>query len=463
MDTTLFLVILGTLTAVYTVFGLMASRDVASQTDYFLAGRNLSIPTITATLLATQIGGGMFLGTAQAPFEGLLYALGIVLGFLGLGLGIAARLRKFNVSIVSEIFEVTYKSPTLFYITSFLSVLSMAGIIIGQIIAAKSIFVHFVGIDSDLIFLGFWSFLILYTMFGGLHAVVVADKLQIMFIIAVFSSICIYGLWTRPVPFFAQETFDSIKMLWGSAVGLRPDRIFSLVMMPFLFSFIEQDLAQRFFSASTQRSAAIAALLASVLLLLFAFVPFYFGIEAQLNITDHITGENPLIPVLRATTNPFFFVCGICAILAAITSTADSLLCAISSIINSTLQRTRFTSTSLTFSRSITFTTGVITLLASYLVPTQILGILVSSYELSVSCLLVPLFGSFFLQDLRKNAALYSCAAGFISFVFFKLPFDKLWYTEWNFPITLLCSMIGYYIGYLIDEPRDLKSYTQPH
>jgi SSS family solute:Na+ symporter len=201
IDSTLFLVILGSLTALYAVFGIMASWHVTSQTDYFLAGRSLSIPAITGTLLATQIGGGMFLGTAQAPFEGLLYAVGMALGFLGLGLGIAARLRKYNVGIVSEIFELSYQSSTLFYITSVLSVLSMAGIIVGQIIAAKSIFVHFVGIESDWIFLTFWGLIIAYTMIGGLHAVVIADKIQITFIIAVFTGICVYGLYIRPTAF----------------------------------------------------------------------------------------------------------------------------------------------------------------------------------------------------------------------------------------------------------------------
>lgn len=461
MDSMLFLIILGTLTTIYTVFGIMASRHVKSQTDYFLAGRSLTIPAITATLLATQVGGGMFLGTAQAPFEGLLYALGIVLGFLGLGLGVAARLRKFNVSIISEIFEISYKSSALFYITSFLSVLSMAGIIVGQIIAAKSIFVHFVGIENDIIFLSFWALIILYTMIGGLHAVIIADKIQILFIITVFSGICAYGLWTRPVAFFSNETLQSIKVLWSMST-LSVDTVLRLVAMPFFFSFIEQDLAQRFFSANTQRSAAIAAFLASILLLLFAFVPFYFGIEAQLNFADHISVQNPLIPVLKASTNPFFFVCGVCAILAAITSTADSLLCAISSIITMTVQRTH-KALSLNTSRFITLITGIATLIASYCIPQHILGILVGSYEISVSCLLVPLLGAFFLQDLRKSAALYSCIAGFVSFVYFKLPYNTLWYTKWNLLVTLGLSAAGYLLGYWVDKRHSHTGHEPAH
>lgn len=461
IDSTLFLLILGTLTALYTVFGLIASRHVTTQTDYFLAGRNLSIPTITGTLLATQIGGGMFLGTAQAPFEGLLYALGIVLGFLGLGLGIAARLRKFNVSIVSEIFELSYKSSTLFYITSVLSVLSLAGIVVGQIIAAKSIFVHFVGIESDWVFLSFWALIILYTMIGGLHAVIVADKVQIIFIITIFTGICIYSLWTRPVAFFTHDTLNSVKFLWDSS-AITVDKVLSLVVVPFLFSFIEQDLAQRFFSASTQRVAAIAALLASILLLLFAFIPFYFGLEAQLSFADHIAVANPLIPVLKASTSPLFFVFGICAILAAITSTADSLICAISSILSMTLQRTHKAIT-LNTSRMITLGTGIVTLIASYCVPQHILGILVGSYEVSVSCLLVPLLGAFFLPDLRKKAALYSCFVGFASFVYFKLPYENLWYTKWNLLVTLGLSAVAYLIGHMLDTKAPQTGHEPAH
>ena len=101
--------------------------------------------------------------------------------------------------------------------------------------------------------------------------------------------------------------------------------------MPLLFSIIEQDLAQRFCSTNLKRSAMLSAFAAGILLLLFAFVPFYFGVQhtSQMYYT---TDVNLYYPFYGHIPLHFFYALAVCALLSAITSTTDSLLCAISAI-----------------------------------------------------------------------------------------------------------------------------------
>lgn len=449
----LFIVIFGTLLTLYFTVGIIASTKVHTNTDYFLAGKALTVPAITATLLATQIGGGMFLGTAQDPFRGILYIIGMVIGFLVLGLGVASRLQALKVTTIAEIFEKSYKSKFLSNITAFLSAASMFGIVIAQIVAAKSILFHFTGIDNPLLFLAFWAFVIGYTMIGGLAAVVMTDTVQVFFIITVFSGICLYSFFTSPISFFTQEhhAFAQI-MLKNSALTF--DEGFRIVSMPVLFSIIEQDLAQRFFAAKTKQTAAIAALCASILLLLFAFVPFYLGMLAPLLNIEVPLGVSPLLPVLKHLTNPLFFVLAVCALLSAITSTADSLLCAVSTVVTTSIighSKKKFNTVSL--SRVITLLCGIAALIASWHMPDNVITLLINSYEISVACLFVPLVCCFILKDLREHAALTSSIFGFLGFLFFKIT-NIPTIAPYSIIIILGLSFIGYALGYKISKKR---------
>ncbi|MFT6765933.1 MAG: SSS family solute:Na+ symporter [Alteromonas naphthalenivorans] len=292
-----------------------------------------------------------------------------------------------------------------------------------------------------------------YTMIGGLAAVVIADFVQIIIIITVFSGICLYSLFTNPISFFTVENYSQAKLIltqsslsWGQA--------FKILTMPIFFSIIEQDLAQRFFAAKTERTAALSAFFASILLLLFSFVPFYLGMQARLSGALIPSGVNPLLPILKTLTSPFVFVLALCALLSAITSTTDSLLCAVSAIITTMI--TRFNKSikpSVSISRGVTLICGLLTLGASYLVPPNIIDILIGSYELSVSCLFVPLFFCFITKDLRREAALSSALFGAIGFLFF-LTSNYISLQAYSVVITLGFSLLGYALGFALSSKK---------
>jgi SSS family solute:Na+ symporter len=188
--------------------------------------------------------------------------------------------------------------------------------------------------------------------------------------------------------------------------------------MPIFFSLIEQDLAQRFFAARTKTVATLSALIAGLCLILFSLVPIYLGVKAKLLGLPLAPGASPLIPVLELLTNELVLVLAVCAIIAAITSTADSLLCAISSNIALDFDLS-WTGIKDPVKRSqvITLIIGITALLASYFVPQEIIPILIESYAISVSCMLVPLLFAYFKNEVKKEAAVAAVVAGFVTFV----------------------------------------------
>lgn len=451
MNSALFFAVFSVLALFYTILGFLASKKVKNTSDYFLAGRNLGLFAVTLTLIATQVGGGMLVGTSQDAYlygiYGILYTVGMAVGFVLLGSGLASKLQSLNVATTAELFETRYGSTTLKTVASLLSVITMTGILIGQVVASRTIIeiLQFGTTGNELIFIGFWIFVILYTMVGGLKAVVITDVFQVLLIIAIFSGIFIYSVFFGP-------SFD-----WGSLMTIQKEQFGSLpismnmviatLIMPILFSLIEQDLAQRFFAARTKRIATLSALLTAGFMILFALVPIYFGMQAKLLGLSIPAGSSPLMTIIELLTNEFVVVLALCAIIAAITSTADSLLCAISSNLAQDFDFSWLGKhNALSRSKMITLIAGLIALGASFMVPQNVIDILIGSYAISVSCLFVPLVWSYFTDRISKQAAMISVAAGFISWVamlFWKTDAPKAL-------VPLACSFIGYCAGLLI-------------
>ncbi len=437
----------------YCILGLFASSRVHNTTDYFLAGRNLGLIPVAFSLIGAQLGGAMLLGTSQdaykVGFYGILYTLGIVFGFLLLASGFAARLQTFKVGTTAELFETFYHSTVLKKIASFLSILTLCGILVSQIVGSKAL-ISAVIPHADPYFIAFWLFLIAYTMVGGLEAVVITDIAQVLFIITVFVGIFLYSIWQEPT--WSIGTLSSLQTNFSSAC-INSAGFVATLIMPALFSLIEQDLAQRFFAARSRTVATIAAIIAMIFMFCFAFIPLYFGMKAKLLGLPIAEGTSPLIPAIHALTNDVVIIFATCGIIAAITSTAASLLCAASSNI---AQDFGFTSgkNRLYFSKLITLLVGLSALYASYIVPKDVIGIVISSYEISVSCLLVPLLFVYFNRASSKYAAWGAIIAGAVSFIAI-----HFWDTTLPKALLPLCaSLLGYGIGSFFGTKQTSKN-----
>jgi len=447
MNIPLFLTIFSGLGIVYLILGFLASRNIKTTVDYFLAGRKLGFFAVTFTLIATQLGGNMVIGASDWAYTyglyGILYSMGMGLGFLLLSTGFAAKLHACNVATTAELFETKFNSKLLRKIASIISIMSLCGILVSTVLALKALLLG-LGIHNEAIFIMFWVFIIAYTMIGGLKAVVVTDTFQVLLIIAILGGIFLYCLLFQPAPLIPLTDLID-KQSEFITTALSATKIIALFLMPALFSLMEQDLAQRFFAARSQRVALSSALGAALFIILFGFVPVYFGMQANLANIAIPAGGNSLVALLEVLTNSnIIFILAVCAITAAITSTADSLLCAISSNLAQDFDVSWLGfRNKLLISQGVTLLAGVSAFLASYVVTKQILDVTIASYELSVSCLLVPFLFALYKDNLNKNAAFGAALFGLIGFILFRI---------WPVPVakevaTLSLSLLGYWIG----------------
>ncbi len=445
MDISLFLVAFLSLGIMYLIIGIMASKKVHSNADYFLAGKSLTIPAVTFTLIATQLGGGMLLGTAQEAYTnglyGIAYTAGICIGFLLLAFCFAERLQALQVATTAELFETRYHSTTLKKIASILSIITMSGILIAQVIGSKS-FLASIGFYNEYAFLLFWAFTIFYTMVGGLQAVVWTDTAQVCLIMLVFGYLFIQSIYQNP---HSLLTLCKPHTLFKE-ISFNRTLFFSTMLIPALFSLIEQDIAQRFFAAKNGFVARISALCAALFLIIFACIPIYFGMQAKITGIPLAGHTSPLMPMLATISGGFLLALAACAIIAAINSTADSLLCAISSNIAQDFDLSFLPGTQLIRSKAITLIVGIFAVGASYFMTQNIISIIVQSYELSVYCLFVPLVACYFIDTVKKKAAITSLIFSLSSLLYFWIGNSA----ESKTAITLSASIIGYVIGWFL-------------
>lgn len=441
MNYTLFFILLGLLGIASLWIGKRAGRGAKTNEDYFLAGRGLSLFPLAMTLLATQLGGGALLGSAEEAYTRgwsvFFYPLGMVLGLLFLGLGFGAKMRKLNLSTVAEIFEKVYGSVPLRKVASLLSIACLFFVLTANGIASKKLFIS-LGIQGNWLYTLFWLTVVVYTSFGGLKGVVNTDVMQAIFILIALS---IVGLFF----FFGVES-DQVAETIVQTTGDIP--WLSWLLMPLLFMLIGQDMGQRCFSAKGPRTISIASVIASLLLFGGCLCPIFLGSKAaELGITVP-EGGSVLVSAAIAMTNPIVATLLAVAILMAIISTVDSLLCSISSnlVFDFPLLKKR----KILFAQGITFTLGMLTYLLSFLFD-NVLSMMILSYELSAALLFVPIFAALFMKKGNRRSALFAMLLGAFGFLMLReVPYKEIW--------TLLLAASGYVIGAIVTKREESLS-----
>jgi solute:Na+ symporter, SSS family len=421
--------------------GVTFSNRAKKTSDYFLADRSLGWALLTMTFAATQIGGGFILGTCAAAYnEGpfaIFFPLGYCLGFLGLGLGFGAKLRSLELNTASDIFERYYDSKLLKKIAAILSILSLTGILIAQAVALKQ-FLFSCGWQDNWIFLLAWAIVIIYTTQGGFLAVVWTDTVQAICMIGTLIATFYFTLSHTPA------TFATSTQELDSCFAVAAPKLLGYILMPCLFTFIEQDMCQRCFAAKSGRDVSVAGILAALMLFILAIIPVYMGIVAwNLGVAD--APNSKFMEVVKFFSNRAIISCAASAILLAIISTASSLLSAVSSNISQDFHPEGEEKLSLSKTKAITLATGLLALIGAYLA-TDILSCMVASYELSVAGLFIPFVFAVFKKD---GARCYHKAA-ILSFIFGTLGFIVT--KSYNFGVLnellpLASSACGFLIG----------------
>ena len=410
MNYYVFISFLAAIAVVSLIFGKLTSKKAsATYSDFYLSGRSVKFFSLMMTLLATQFGGGAIIGSSEAAFTSgwmaICYSLGIAIGLVILSLGIGGRFRTLNISTIPEVFEVAYGSSGLRRFAGLVYIVSMFLILLAVCIAMRKFF-YSIGFTSDMLYIGFWCVVIVYTMFGGLSAVIMADTLQIILVLSLFL-----------IVFFTMDT-SSISLnseLTPSATSIP---VISWLLMPCLFTIIGQDMGQRCFAAESPRAVFLAAFGAGVLMVVASLFPVYLGLmgaEAGLVKGD----EGIIMRVIQLVTNPVMSSLFAAGILMAITSTANSLLCSISLNIAMDIPwiRNMPAASSKWVARTVTFIVGMAAVFGSYL-GNDVIPIMLEAYGLTVTAFFVPIIMALIYKRLSWFAGLASTIMGTTVFVF---------------------------------------------
>ena len=420
---------------IFLFIGYKSRQNIKGNDTYFLADRKLGVFSVCMSLLATQLGGGVILGTSEFSYKygiyGIFYTLGLSLGLLGVAFFGAKQLREKNIATVAELFEKEYNSAFLRKVASAISIFSLYGILVSLVIGTKKFLMSF-GIENGLMLYAFWAILIAYTVLGGIKAVVYTDVVQILVIFVIFVIVIAY---------YTIVGFEHIQFSFKNLFHTQNTDNISFtpyIVVPFLYVFIEQDMAQRFFATKNAKIAYKSALLAALLLMLFSFIPVIFGVAAR-NVNHIPDGGSAMIFFFLQTSNDFIASIVALAILCAIISTADSLLCAISS--NLTLDFKKNTSTSnLLYTRILTLTLGILAIIIAHYF-NDIMRAMLVSYEIMICTLFLPIVMCYFNFKKRTIFAYLSILLGLAGFLL-----HTKFTAFFNFNITreLFCILLSF-------------------
>lgn len=440
MNLIAFILILFGLQTVCFYAGKKSAEGLNNQDDYFLAGKGIKFFPLMMTFLATQMGGGLILGSAEEAYHYgwavLFYPLGAAMGLAVLGFGVGRQMAQFKISTVAQIFEVVFGSTTLKKIASTLSILSLFMILVAQVIASSKFMVS-IGFDHIGWFIAFWAIVILYTSLGGLKAVVATDVIQAAFFAVVFA-LCFFIAYSSSGSGPLSVNFNKEDIAFST------DKLYGWLLMPLMFMVVEQDMGQRCFAADSPKTVSKATLCAAFITMILSVVPIYFGVTAKDLNLEIPTGSSVLMEAVKQLTSPIITAFMATAILAAIISTADSLINAISSNVAQDFNVSVFKKKdNIKASQAISGAIAVAAIFFSFYF-NNIVDLLIQSYELSVSCLFIPILIALFKKTKGNTlAAALSVAFGALGFALLRvypveLPKEI---------VSVGLSLIGYCVG----------------
>lgn len=403
--------------AVIFLIGVYATRFIGDTTDFLLAGRRLGLLLATATLCATHFGGGFVMGSGEWGFQhgvsGIAYAAGVGLSLVVLGLVAARRMRRLAMFTVPDYLALRYQSNTVRVLGALLSLVAIIGIIGAQVWAAQAA-LSILGLDPTWAAIAATTLFIVYTALSGLWGVTLTDAVQLAIVFIGIPLAAIMALGEIGGLDGIRAGIESLEPVvstdrYFSPLGAGLGLVLAAIVPTMMYTLIGQDFYQRLFAARDESIARRAAILAGLLLVVFAVFPVLTGMAARALFGSEIDAAQA-IPMLISDALPDLAAAiVIAAIIGAIMSTADSLLMAGTSHVTNDLYLRLFrpdldidSRRLLALSRIITIVIGALSLWMA-LAFEAIIGLLLMSYTLYAAGVFIPVVLGLYWR--RGNAA----------------------------------------------------------
>jgi high affinity choline transporter 7 len=324
----------------FLVIGWHASRKTrhGSTADLILAGRSMPLWLATLTMTATWVDGGYLLGTAEGTFKsslasglqgGVCFGISLILG----GLFFARVMRRHAFTTLIDPFEARFGPgwAAVLFVPAMLAETFWSAELL---VAIGSTFGVILDMELTTAILISAAVVTAYTMAGGMWSVAYTDAVQLG-LVAVGLAVAL------PFALDASGEFDRV---WSSYAAARADRggilpygdfwtpaalagWWDLSIMLILGGIPWNCYFQRVLACESPAKAQWHSLLAGLLTILFTIPPVLLGLAAfsypwpaalQSELASEPARTLPLL--LRHATPPIVALCGLAAIVGAVTS-----------------------------------------------------------------------------------------------------------------------------------------------
>lgn len=413
--------------------GVYFLRRNKSKADYYIASGDVGPWHIGLSVVATDVGGGFSIGLGGLGFTmGLSGSWMLFTGLIGAWLAAAFLIpkvfklgREISLFTFPEVFGAVYGANTALA-AAVISAVGYLGFTASQMLAgAKLASATFDGVSLNGALIAMGAIAVIYTVMGGLKAVIYTDTVQWIILLA---GLIFIGL---PLGYTAVGGWEGISAVVGPEM-LRLDNITWQTMLNWSFTiipvwFIGMTLYQRIYASRSEREARKAWYIAGlfewplmafmgVMLGLFARVGAEGGMFADLGYVA-AEGLDPELglPLLLRTVLPAGLTgLMMAAYFSAILSTADSCLMACSGNVLSDLLTKFFTFSEkieMRLGYLVTFVLGVLAILLALSLE-AVLELMLHSYAFMVAGLFVPVLFGLYTRKPSAAAALSAMAGG---------------------------------------------------
>jgi cation/acetate symporter len=208
--------IFGVVVAVTLVVTYLASKRVASATDFWAAGRGLTGVQNGFAIAGDYMSAASFLGIAGLiflfGFDGFLYSVGFLVAFLTVLFLLGERMRNSGKYTIADVLSFRMKQRPARSAAA-LGTLSVAGFyLIAQMVGAGVLIQALVGIDFTLSVILTGAFMIIYIVAGGMLAtswVQIIKAVLLMTATIVLSLFVLAEVGWNPIDLFTQARAES--------------------------------------------------------------------------------------------------------------------------------------------------------------------------------------------------------------------------------------------------------------
>lgn len=403
--------------------------------DYYVGGRKMGSMHVGLSVVATDVGGGFSIGLGGLGFIiGLSGSWMLFTGLLGAWLAAVFLIPKVkgnpafeNYLTFPQIFG-HYYGPAVALVAGLISAIGYAGFTSSQLLAGAKLAngaFPAVELNTALIVMGVVA--VVYTVMGGLKAVIYTDTFQWMILMA---GLIFVGI---PVSYLAVGGMEGIRSVvqpghltltnisWQTIVN------WGITIIPIWF--VGMTLYQRIYACRDVKTAQRAWYLAGifeypimafmgVLLGLFARVAADQGMFSGVGVTgmEEIDPETGLPMLIRHIMPVGLLGLILAAYFSAILSTADSCLMAssgniVTDVLGKLTKKPLMPKSEIRLSQLVTLIIGVTALLLAMSV-TNVIDLMLRSYSFMVAGLFVPVIGALYWKKSSAAGAMTAMISG---------------------------------------------------